>query len=180
MYSGGTPDTNRSDYYSGDIPWINSSELNKNKIYKTISHISKLGLNSSSAKIVAKNTFLLAMYGATAGVCAISKVSEAINQAVLAVISDKIMPEYLFEYFTLKKNNIINTYCQGGQPNLSGRIVKKIRIQLPTDLVEQKAIANILSEIDSEIESLQIKMSKMKYIKTGMMQELLTGKTRLI
>lgn len=51
---------------------------------------------------------------------------------------------------------------------------------LPPSKEEQKAIASILSDMDKEIESLEIKKSKHLHIKQGMMQELLTGKTRLV
>jgi type I restriction enzyme S subunit len=57
--------------------------------------------------------------------------------------------------------------------------LKKISILLPT-LAEQKAIAEILSDMDAEIEALEQKRDKYKAIKQGMMQELLTGKTRLM
>ena len=58
-------------------------------------------------------------------------------------------------------------------------ILRKIRIPLPT-FPEQKAIAQILSDMDAEIEALEKKRDKYKAIKQGMMQDLLTGKTRLI
>ena len=49
-----------------------------------------------------------------------------------------------------------------------------------SDLEEQKAIAQILSDMDAEITQLETKKEKYQAIKQGMMQELLTGKTRLI
>ncbi|SCY40960.1 type I restriction enzyme, S subunit [Nonlabens sp. Hel1_33_55] len=173
-YSGGTPPTSNKANYDGDIPWISSSELNKKKIYETKGFISELGLNSSSAKIVPQNTFLLAMYGATAGVSAITRISGAINQAVLAFESDMILAEYLYNFFSLRKEYIILTYCQGGQPNLSGSIVKSIKIPLPPTLEEQKAIATALSDVDDLISNLDALIVKKKAIKQGAMQQLLT------
>lgn len=179
-FSGGTPSTSIPDYYNGNINWITSSELNKGRIRETEGFISQIGLDNSSAKIVEKGTFLLAMYGATAGVPAITEVSGAINQAILAIISGKVGAEYLFQFFSLFKESIINTYTQGGQPNLSGHIIKSINIPLPPTLTEQKTIASALSDMDSEIEDMDTKRDKYKQIKQGMMQELLTGKTRLV
>ncbi len=57
--------------------------------------------------------------------------------------------------------------------------LKKIRLPIPPK-EEQKAIAQILSEMDQEIEQLETKKAKYQTIKQGMMQELLTGKTRLV
>ena len=58
--------------------------------------------------------------------------------------------------------------------------MKDVEILLPPTLTEQKAIAEILSDMDAEIEAIEQKRDKYKAIKQGMMQELLTGKTRLV
>lgn len=70
-------------------------------------------------------------------------------------------------------------YVGGGVGNLNVDVVRQYPIPLPS-LPEQKAIAEILNDIDTEIEALEKKRDKYKAIKQGMMQELLTGKTRLI
>ena len=56
----------------------------------------------------------------------------------------------------------------------------KLVIKLPSEAEEQTAIANILSDMDAEIEALEQKLNKYNAIKQGMMQELLTGRIRLI
>jgi type I restriction enzyme S subunit len=58
--------------------------------------------------------------------------------------------------------------------------MNKIEIYLPNDKNEQEAIASILSDMDAEIEALERRREKTKQIKQGMMQELLTGRTRLV
>ena len=68
----------------------------------------------------------------------------------------------------------------GTQANLSKQIVQNFILNIPINLEEQKAIATILSEMDNEISSLEAKSAKYESIKKGMMQELLTGKIRLI
>ena len=57
--------------------------------------------------------------------------------------------------------------------------VKKIEVPLPT-ISEQNRIATILSDMDKEIEQLEEKLDKYKDVKKGLMQQLLTGKIRLI
>ena len=180
FFSGGTPSTSNSEYYNGFIPWISSGELNNIRINQTNGFISRLGLENSSAKIVEKGTLLLAMYGATAGVCAITNIVGAINQAVLAIVPENYNSEYLFQFLRLNKEFIIKTYTQGGQPNLSGNVVKSIQAFFPASIEEQNEIANILFEMDLDIETLDKKLNKTNLVKQGMMQELLTGKTRLI
>ena len=173
-FSGGTPNTSVREYYNGNIPWITSSELNKRRIYNTENFISDLGIQNSSAKLISKETILYALYGATAGVCAISKIEGAINQAVLAITPKSLPSEYLLHFFEINKEIIVRKFTQGGQPNLSGQLVKSIQIPLPPTLTEQTAIATALSDVDELISNLEKLIEKKKAIKQGAMQQLLT------
>jgi type I restriction enzyme S subunit len=130
-FSGGTPNTSNRSYYGGEIPFIGSGDLNKGRIKGVDSRITKQGLENSSAKIVNSNTLLIALYGATAGVSAITEIDAAINQAVLAIIPYEDEKDFLFYFLQLSKDKIVKTYTQGGQPNLSGEIIKSIQIPLP-------------------------------------------------
>ena len=58
--------------------------------------------------------------------------------------------------------------------------VNKFEFLLPPTIAEQKAIAEVLSEIDADITALEEKLSKYRQVKQGMMQQLLTGKIRLV
>lgn len=179
VFSGGTPSTTVSEYYNGNISWITSSDLNKGRIFSVGGRITELGLQNSSAKMINAHTLLIALYGATAGVVAISEIEAAINQAVLAIIPSNDNIEFIFYLLSKLKDSIVETYTQGGQPNLSGNIVKSIELTFPP-LDEQQAIADVLSNMDAEINALEAERDKTITLKQGMMQELLTGKTRLI
>ncbi len=178
-YSGGTPPTENIEYYSGHIPWITSGDLNQRYIFAVNGRISEKGLNNSSAKMIPANTLLIALYGATAGISAISRIEAAINQAILAILPKSLDKNYLFYVLDLRKDQIVETYTQGGQPNLSGEIIRALLIAAPT-LCEQRVIATVLSDMDNEIAALESRLAKTQAIKQGMMQELLTGRTRLI
>lgn len=65
-------------------------------------------------------------------------------------------------------------------PAINSSDVTNLKIYLPSSLAEQQAIASVLSDMDAEIEALEARRDKVRHIKAGMMQELLTGKTRLI
>ncbi|MBM5572272.1 MULTISPECIES: restriction endonuclease subunit S [Deefgea] len=179
FFSGGTPPTSNSAYYGGDIQWITSGDLNQGFIHDVNGRITQKGFENSSAKLVQNGNLLIALYGATAGVVAISKINAAINQAVLAIVLYRDNTDYLYQLLSFLKPWIIKTYTQGGQPNLSGDIVKSIELTLP-DLKEQTAIATVLSDMDAEITALEARRDKTRALKQGMMQELLTGRTRLI
>jgi type I restriction enzyme S subunit len=177
VYSGGTPSTAISEYYGGEILWINSGDLNKTKIFSVEGRITELGLRNSSAKIIQPETLLIALYGATAGVVAISKIEAAINQAVLAIIPRRDFVYFLLHQLIYLQEFIKRTYKQGGQANLSGELVKSCPLALPP-LPEQKKIAEILSTWDEAIEKLNSYIEAKKKLKKALMQKLLTGKQR--
>ena len=102
------------------------------------------------------------------------------NVALLKTYKKMLLGSFLNYCLSLRKNKTTKDLLNGGaQPFLSLNQIGKIKIPIPT-LTEQKATAEILSDMDAEIEGLEQKRDKYKTIKQGMMQELLTGKTRLI
>lgn len=101
---------------------------------------------------------------------------------VLQNYQDSFDREFL--YYTLMSKDVFDQYLAkasgSGVLNLNKELVKVVELDRPKDLKEQKAIAQILSDMDVEITQLETKKEKYQAIKQGMMQELLTGKTRLI
>lgn len=178
-FSGGTPDSTNTEYYNGSIPFIGSGELNQRLVKKTNKHLTEEGFKNSSAKIVEPQTLLIAMYGATAGVCAITEISGAINQAVLAVMpNSSIDKKFLYFRLVQQMPNVVFRMVQGGQPNLSGSILKSVKISFP-EISEQKKIASALSAADKEIELLKQELNNLQQQKKGLMQKLLTGEVRV-
>jgi len=93
-----------------------------------------------------------------------------------------LQPEYPVDCFFISEfiNNQIDFVVEStGVPQLTAPQISLYEISLPSH-DEQQAIAQILSDMDTEIESLEQKRDKYKAIKQGMMQELLTGKRRLL
>lgn len=85
-------------------------------------------------------------------------------------------PKYLFYKFCLIDWLSMNE--ASGVPSLTAKNIEDIQITIPTE-EEQTAIANVLSSMDKEIETLNTKLVKYRNLKTAMMQQLLTGKIRL-
>ena len=147
-FSGGTPLVGNSEFYGGKIPFIRSGEIHGNT---TEIYITDKGLNSSSAKLVRKGDILYALYGATSGEVDISRIDGAINQAILAIFPNKNYNNiFITNYLKKEKENIISTYLQGGQGNLSGEIVKNVNIKLP-NYEEQKQIGKLFEQLDNLI-----------------------------
>ena len=168
-YSGGTPAVGITEYYNGRIPFIRSAEVNRNY---TELFITQKGLDNSSAKLVSKGDILYALYGATSGEVGRARLNGAINQAILAI---KPLigydPEYLTQWLRKSKRNIIETYLQGGQGNLSGAIVKKLAIDFPS-YEEQQVIGIYLQKFDEAIMRRQSKLEKLQAVKTSMLEKM--------
>ncbi|NLO40474.1 MAG: restriction endonuclease subunit S [Ruminiclostridium sp.] len=92
-------------------------------------------------------------------------------------IHDSVHPKYLYYLFCTIDWLLYNE--ASGVPSLNSKTIESIEVYIPI-LEEQTAIANILSDMDAEIEALEQKLNKYKSIKQGMMQELLTGRIRLV
>ena len=151
--SGGTPSTSNASFYDGDIPWLNTNEVNFTNIYETSRTISQEGLLHSAAKFVPVNTVIVAMYGVTAGKSAIAKIPLTTNQACCNLVIDESKADYGYVFYYLKlQSHELNKLANGGaQQNLNSLLIKKYKIPLPS-LDTQKGIASILSAYDRLIE----------------------------
>ena len=150
-YSGGTPSiSNKKFYINGHIPFIKSGEIGSTRTEQKINYD---GLNNSSARLIETGTLLYALYGATSGKAAISPIDGAINQAVLAIIPQNNVNRFIYEWLNKNKSRITGKYLQGGQGNLSAKIIKQINIYI-TSKNEELKISNIL-RIVNKIISLQ-------------------------
>lgn len=101
--------------------------------------------------------------------------------SVIRFFEEKLCPGYLYQHlFSSVINNQIEMLISGSNyPAINSGDVKQLKVQIGS-VEEQTAIATILSDMDAEIQSLEQRLGKTRQIKQGMMQELLTGKTRLV
>lgn len=159
--SGGTPKSTISEYYeNGNIPWINSGELNNSFIVSTENFISKLGMENSSAKLFPENSILMAMYGATAGKTSILGFEATTNQAICAIMPFnenltfylKIALSDLYEY-------LINLSSGSARDNLSQDKIKDLYVTIPNnEIIEKYAnITNVfLAKIKANLKQTQL------------------------
>ena len=102
----------------------------------------------------------------------------ATEHAVVCTVNKDVDPKWLF-YLLIRAN--LNQYKTGNaQPGLSVDKIKNAVTLIVPSILEQKAIASVLTSMDNEISSLESKKTKYEQIKQGMMQQLLTGKIRLV
>ena len=148
--SGGTPSRAKSEYFEGDIPWIKSGDLRENIVMNATEFISKEAVKNSSAKMVAKGSILLAMYGATVGRMALLGIDATTNQAICNITPDSNIAFTKYVYYALlsKVPEFLKSAVGGAQPNISQGIIRETQIPLPP-LAEQKRIAAILDKADA-------------------------------
>ena len=170
FYSGGTPSSSKKEFYNGNIPFIRSGELHKDK---TELFITEDGLNSSAAKLVEIGDLLLALYGATSGDIAISKIKGAINQAILC-IRTKQNKKFIESVWNKHVERLLQTYLQGGQGNLSADIVKNIPFYF-ADLEEQDKLANFISLLDERISTQNKIIEKLETLIKGILETVISS-----
>lgn len=183
IITGGTPSTFVKEYWNGNIPWLSSTEIHQRKIIYPTKYITKLGLDNSSAKMVPKGSVIIALagQGRTRGTVAYLNKDMALNQSLAAIVTNSRCNN-MFLYY-----KVYNMYLElrelssgdGGRGGLNKKLLSNIIINIPSDRKEQDAIANILTVMDDEIISLEKELDKIKQIREGAMNDLLTGQVRL-
>ena len=184
--SGATPHRGQPDFYKGNIKWITSGELNYNLITDTIEHISEEAVQKTNLKLHPVGTFLMAITGleaaGTRGACGIVGSPATTNQSCMAIYpTSELNIEFLYHYYVLRGNELALKYCQGTkQQSYTAKLVKLLPIDLPPTNEEQIGIVSILNDMVETISMLEQKLVKARAVKQGMMQQLLTGRIRLI
>ena len=168
FFSGGTPKSTDSSFYGGAIPFIRSGEIHSDK---TELFLTDDGLKYSSAKMVSKGDLIIALYGATSVEVDISKIDGAINQAILCIRPSWINKVYLKYLLEDRKDDILNTYLQGGQGNLSAEIIKNLIFDIP-DEGSQLVVVDFLNTMDRRINSSIMLMENLITLRSGLMQQL--------
>ncbi len=152
--SGGTPSrTNDSYWNKKDIPWLKSGEVQNCFVFDAEEYISKEGMECSSAKLIPKDSVVMAMYGATASQVCYLKNEMTTNQACCNMICDS-KSKACFLYFHLKaiQSDIKKLANGGAQENLNKELVVSQRIICaPNDCyLPFLKIGNYISNISEE------------------------------
>ncbi|ENA1802874.1 restriction endonuclease subunit S [Flavobacterium psychrophilum] len=178
IITGSTPSTGLSEYWNGSIPWITPTDIKTNKnIFKSEREITESGLNV--IRKLPKDTLLVTCI-ASIGKNTILRKAGACNQQINAIIPNSSNNvDFLYYLIENSKNYILGKAGITATLMISKKDFSQILFSFP-NVKEQTRIATILSDMDVEIEQLETKLEKAKKVKQGMMQELLTGKTRLV
>ena len=182
IVNGGTLSTSIAEFWNGEILWCTPTDITScstKYIYTTESKITESGLKASSATLLPKGALLLCSR-ATIGEVRIAGNTICTNQGFNSlVVHQNISNEWLYYMVHVLKFNMLEKAIGSTFLEISKKDLAELDIIVP-EFTEQKAIAQVLSDMDSEIELLEKKLAKYQQIKQGMMQELLTGRIRLV
>ena len=179
---GGTPSTSVPAYYQpATIPFAKIEDLKNKYLTRVDTYISESGMEHSSAWLLPVNSVILSN-GATLGEVSINKIPTSTKQGIIGIIlKEQFDPEFIYYLFKGRhfRREMERVTTHGTMDCAYIKDLNTIPLSIPS-LPEQKAIATVLSSIDEEIVWLEKQRDKYALIKQGMMQELLTGKTRLL
>lgn len=182
--SGGTPSTGDAAAWDGAIPWCTPTDITalEGRKYLTTTNrtITEHGLRNSSAELIPAYSIVMTSR-ATIGECAINTTPMATNQGFKNLVPfDFVDVDFLYYLLSTQTQGLVglsagSTFLEIGKAQL-----RQYEIRLPPTKSEQTAIATILSDMDTEIAALETRRTKTRALKQAMMQELLTGRTRLV
>ncbi len=164
---------------NSEIGWVRISDITKSGIflYETTQKLSPIGVRSS--RFVARNNLIMSIC-ATVGRPIITAIDTCIHDGF--VVFEALQADMRFIFYTLQliEDDWSKHGQTGSQMNLNTNLINSTKIFIPENREEQIEIANILSDMDAEIGSIESKLTKTRQLKQGMMHELLTGRIRLV
>lgn len=154
--SGTTPRTDNRDYYDyGEVPWINTGDLNDGELDDCEKRVTALAISDHTAlKTYPAGSLVIAMYGATIGKLSVMRFSATVNQACCVFSKPSaIIPKFLFYWFLGLRRRILSLATGGGQPNISQDILRTLRVACPNE-DEQTCIVAFLDRETAKIDEL--------------------------
>ncbi len=180
--SGATPSTQIGAYWNGPIPWCTPTDITATPgkyLLATERSVTAAGLASCAASLLPVGALLLCSR-ATIGEIKIATSPVCTNQGFKSLVcKHNVFNEFLYYLLLILKPQMIERAIGSTFLEIGKRDVASIELFVPT-YTEQRAIAAVLSDMDAEIAALEKRKDKVRTIKQGMMQQLLSGRIRLI
>ena len=180
--NGATPSTQITAFWNGSIPWCTPTDITGTPgkyLLTTERSITAEGLTSCAASLLPAGALLLCSR-ATIGEIKIAASPVCTNQGFKSLVcKDGVSNEFLYYLLVTLKPRMIERAIGSTFLEIGKRDVAAIKVRLPP-YNEQRAIASVLCDMDAEITALERRRDKTRAIKQGMMQQLLTGRVRLV
>jgi type I restriction enzyme S subunit len=170
IYSGGTPDRAKPEYWSdGTIPWINSGAVNQEKVVEPSELITEAAIKGSSTRLAPGGSVVMALagQGATKGTPAVMKIDAYCNQSMVAIVTDsRLDANYLYFWLSANYSNIRSMGGGDLRDGLNQEHVKSLKLPLPP-VEDQIQIANTLWD---EKEKLMVLLDRLESAKSVLME----------
>ncbi len=152
---------------NSNVGWVRISDISKNSrfLYKTAQKLSKKGIEKS--RLVKQNSLIMSMC-ATIGKPIITKIDTCIHDGFVVFENPKIDLNYLYYFLCYIEKEWLESGQQGSQVNLNVDLIKNKEVFYPKDLNEQIAIANVLSDVDHYLYSLDALILKKESVKKAL------------
>lgn len=176
---GGTPSTHKPEYWDGDVPWINSGEVNNFRINKASKYITEIGLKESNTKLMPKGTVVLAITGATLGQISILEIDACANQSVVGIIPNEDFPmEFIFLWIKLKIKEIISNQTGGAQQHINKDDVNETPIIIPPKALMKECMPTLSSHFN-KISSNINQICTLTKLRDTLLPKLMSGEVRV-
>ncbi len=174
--SGGTPSRKHPEFFTGDIKWVKTQELQESFILDTEEKITEEAVQKSSAKLFPENTVLVAMYGATIGQTGILATPATTNQACCALISTSEIAHFLYSFLFLRENKqqLINLSQGAAQNNINQEIIKNFPMFMPTKLLMSQFLDSAVPVFE-QIKNLQQQIQNLEKARNLLLPRLMNG-----
>ena len=159
-YAGATPSTKNASYWEGGIiPWMSSGEVHQGIVTYTAAHITQLGYDNSSTKMLPKGSVVIALagQGKTRGSVAITDIELCTNQSLCGIVLNKsnIINKYVYYFLGTRYNHLRKISSgEGTRGGLNLKMISDYEIPIPA-ISEQERIVGILDTFTSSIDNLK-------------------------
>jgi len=176
---GGTPSRKKEEYWEGDIPWINSGEINNFRILKPSEFISENGFKNSSTKLLPKRSTLIAITGATLGQLSLNEIEVCANQSVIGIPPSKKFPsEYVYLWISSTIQKLISSQTGGAQQHINTNNVKEHLILLPPEKCSN-FLKDLLTPVFDKILNNLLQIRALSEIRDTLLPRLISGELKI-
>jgi len=177
VIGGGTPSTVIAEYWDGDIVWLTPTEITSQDgkvVSDSIRKITDIGFKNSGAQMLKKDSVILTSR-ASVGYVALAGNNLCTNQGFQSLVpKQSVLSKFLMFWIQQNRSEFESRSAGSTFKEISKSNVKSIKLQLPP-LPEQKRIVDLISSVDSYIESLQQQLESAKRSRNAVLHEFMNG-----
>ncbi|BAK37602.1 type I restriction-modification system specificity subunit [Microlunatus phosphovorus NM-1] len=164
---------------SGDVRWVRIADVNRSNGRTLLATTQALSADGVARSRYLKPGTLIMSIAATVGIPVITGVPACIHDGFVSLENLKANKRFMLYLLKASEPRLREAGQSGSQMNVNSDIVRGLTVRIPSSVEEQARVASVLWDLDDLIVSLENAIVKKRAIKQGVMQELLTGRTRL-